>query len=121
MCCPSGASSWEQSHIMTLTEHASPLIKFHQLDGTELSYVDSATYLGILIQNTLSFKEHMGNTANKCDSRLGFLRRNLCRCPQALKQTAYFSLVSQERSEHVQYGTPITGQIKKHCRESTIE
>ena len=93
MRCPSGASSWQRSHIMTLTKRASPLIKFYQLDGTELSYVDSATYLGILIQNTLSFKDHIRNTANKCNSRLGFLRRNLRRCPQALKQTAYFSLV----------------------------
>ena len=30
---------------------------------------------------------------NKCNSKLGFLRRNLSRCPQKLKETAYLSLV----------------------------
>ena len=80
-------------HIMTVTNLEAPLSKYYQLDGSVLSYVDVATYLGIMLQSTLSFKEHIQNTANKCNSRLGFLRRNLRGCPQALKQTAYFSLV----------------------------
>ena len=30
---------------------------------------------------------------NKCSSKLGFLRRNLSRCPKKLKETAYLSLI----------------------------
>ena len=63
------------------------------INNTVLEQVDYATYLGIRIHKSLSFSEHINKTANKCSSRLGFLRRNLKKCPQQLKQTAYFSLV----------------------------
>ena len=66
----------KKCHIMS-----SPLSKFYQLDDTILSHVDSATYLGILLHKSLSFSDHIQDTANKCSRRLGFLRRNLRGCP----------------------------------------
>ena len=79
--------------ILSATSMENPLTKFYELNNTVLEHVDSATYLGILIHKSLSFSEHVNNTAKKCRSRLGFLRRNLKKCPQGLKQTAYLSLV----------------------------
>ena len=78
---------------MTITNISSPLSKFYQLEDTILSHVDSATYLGVLLHKSLSFSDHIQDTVNKYNRRLGFLGRNLRGCPQALKQTAYFSLV----------------------------
>ena len=80
-------------HIMTITNMSSPLSKFYQLEDAILSLVDSATYLWVLLHTSLSFSDHIQDTANKRNRRLVFLRRNLRGCPQALKQTAYFSLV----------------------------
>ena len=36
--------------------------------------------------------QRINTITNKCNSKLGFLRRNLSRCPQKLKETAYLSL-----------------------------
>ena len=83
----------KKCHIMTITNMSSPLFKFYQLEDTMLSHVDSATYLGALLHKSLSFSDHVQDTANKCNLRLGFVRRNLRGCPQALKRIAYFSLV----------------------------
>ena len=70
-----------------------PISKFYQLNNTILEHVDSATYLGILLHKSLHFSDHITITANKCNSRLGFIRRNVRKCPTQLKQKAYFSLI----------------------------
>ena len=70
-----------------------PITKFYQLNNTILEHVDNATYLGILLHKSLHFSDHITITANKCNSPLGFIRRNLRKCPTQLKQTAYFRLV----------------------------
>ena len=51
------------------------------------------TRVGITISNDLNWSTHIITITNKCNSKLGFLRRNLSRCPQKLKETAYISLV----------------------------
>ena len=70
-----------------------PLTKFYQLDNTILQQVDCATYLRILIHQSLKFSEHTRATATKCSRRLGFPRRILKQCPKELRKTAYLSLV----------------------------
>ena len=83
----------KKCNIMTITNKEDPLTKFYQLDNTILQQVDCATYLGILIHQSLKFSEHIRATATKCSRRLGFLRRNLKQCPKELRKTAYLSLV----------------------------
>ncbi len=83
----------KKCHILTVTNKEQPLSKFYELDGTILDHVDSATYLGILIHESLRSTEHVRNTVTKCSRRLGFLRRNLKNCPQELRKVAYLSLV----------------------------
>ena len=80
-------------NILTVSNMENPITKFYQLNNTILEHVDSATYLGILLHKSLHFSDHITITANKCNSCLGFIRRNLRKCPTQLKQTAYFSLV----------------------------
>ena len=60
---------WDQSwgmrfnakicNIMTITNKEDPLTKFYQLDNTILQQVDCASYLGILIHQSLKFSEHI--------------------------------------------------------------
>ena len=69
------------------------MLKFYQLNNTILEHVDSATYLGILLHKSMKFSDHISAVSNKCNRKLGFLKRTLKGCPQSLKQTAYFSLV----------------------------
>ena len=62
----------------------------YQLNHTLLKSVSSNPYLGILFSDRLTWNQHITKKAN---STLGFIRRNLRRCPTACKKTAYLALV----------------------------
>ena len=80
-------------NIMRISRSRDPLTKFYTLGGQVLQEVNDAKYLGITISNELSWSTHTANTVAKAGRTLGFLKRNLKSCPQALKETAYISLV----------------------------
>ena len=55
--------------------------------------VQEAKYLGITLTDELSWSSYVRSIHNRANSTLGFLRRNLRRCPAKLKETAYITLV----------------------------
>ena len=55
--------------------------------------VTEARYLGIMVTDGLSWSSHVQSIYSKANSTLGFLRRNLRRCPAKLKESAYIWLV----------------------------
>ena len=55
--------------------------------------VENITYLGVTITNDLRWNTHVSNVCIKANRTLGFLRRNLYRCPQEVKEAAYKGLV----------------------------
>ena len=61
--------------------------------NTPIAEVDSAKYLGVVIDNTLSWRPHYNSTIKKCNSTLAFLKRNLSRSPQFVKEKCYTALV----------------------------
>ena len=69
------------------------LAHFYDLCGHTLDCVDSAKYLGVILSNDLSWSPHIQSVYNRANSTLGFLRRNLRRCPAALRETPYITLV----------------------------
>ena len=66
---------------------------FYNLCGHILQTVDQAKYLGVIISEDLSWSPHVQSVYNRASSSLGFLRRNLRRCPAKLKETSYITLV----------------------------
>ena len=50
-------------------------------------------YLGVLLTSDLGWSPHVATTAGKASSTLGFLKRNLKKCPAALKERAYIAYV----------------------------
>ena len=58
-----------------------------------LSSVQIAKYLGITLTDELFWSSHVHSIHSHANSTLGFLRRNLRRCPAQLKETAYITLV----------------------------
>ena len=82
----------KKCNVMTLARGVN-LSYFYQLNNTILDRVNACDYLGITISENLSWTDHITANAKKANARLGFLRRNLKGCPQALKRTAYVSLV----------------------------
>ena len=65
----------------------------YQLCNTFLSKVDAEKYLGVLLSDDLSWGPHISRTAVTASQKLGFLKRNLKRCPAGLKRMAYVSVV----------------------------
>ena len=61
--------------------------------GTVLENVESIKYLGVTITNDLRWNTYVSNVCTKANRTLGFLRRNLYACPQAVKEAAYKGLV----------------------------
>ena len=54
---------------------------------------DSNDCLGIQIDNKLDWNKHISTVADKGQSKLAFLNRNLKGCPKKLRDTAYISLI----------------------------
>jgi len=63
------------------------------LCGHVLSSVQIAKYLRITLTDDLSWSSHVHSIHSRANFTLGFLRRNLQRCPAKLKETAYITLV----------------------------
>ena len=66
---------------------------FYSLNNETLEYVTTNPYLGITISNDLKWHSHISTITKKANSTLGFLRRNIRRCPINSKRTAYIALV----------------------------
>ena len=69
------------------------LVHYYTLCRQVLSVVEEAKYLGILISDDLSWSPHISSITGKATSTLGFLRRNLRKCPAQLKERAYIAFV----------------------------
>ena len=83
----------KKCYLMNITRTRNHLTHNYSLNNHTLQTVTREKYLGITISNDLNWSTHINTITNKCNSKLGFLRRNLSRCPQKLKETAYLSLV----------------------------
>ena len=58
-----------------------------------LEIVSHHPYLGIELTQNLKWSLHINNIVSKANKALWFLRRNLWRCPVAVKQQMHFALV----------------------------
>ena len=66
---------------------------FYNLCNTILKTVPTNPYLGILLSEDMKWSAHIDKISKKANTTLGFLRRNLFRCPHACKKNAYISLI----------------------------
>ena len=67
--------------------------KFYELNQYLLKHVENNPYLGLIISKDLKWATHIDQIRKKASSTLGFVQRNLKRCPKSVKKTAYISLV----------------------------
>ena len=81
-----------QSYKMLHPQHK-PQHHYYQLSNCILKHVQNTPYLGILLSSDLTWDSHISAITKKANSTLGFLQRNLKRCPPACKQQACTSLV----------------------------
>lgn len=65
----------------------------YKLHGHTLDIVDSSKYLGVTMNNNLTWDRHIDNIIGKGNKTLGFIRRNLKDCTKPVKAAAYTSIV----------------------------
>ena len=77
----------------------------HSLCGTILETVLKAKYLAVTLLPELSWSTHVNLVTTKVNRTLGFFTRNRCKCPVALKETSYISMLCSL----LKYASPIWG------------
>ena len=73
------------------------------INNTPLEWVDSTTYLGVKINQKLSWCAHINDITIKANRVLGLLRRSLRECSSEAKTRAYTALVQP----HTEYCAPV--------------
>ena len=83
----------QKCSVLSVTRSRTPTRFDYQLKGHILELQDSTKYLGVDLQSSLSWKNHIDRISKKANSMLGFLRRNLRSCKEDTKANAYFTMV----------------------------
>ena len=81
----------QKCSVLHITRSRNPKYKQYTLHGHILVKEDNAKYLGVVINKTLSWNNHINEVTKKANASLGFLRRNLKIGQENLKTSAYFT------------------------------
>ena len=65
----------------------------YTIQNTSIREVTQAKYLGVTLNNKLTWSNHISNITNKANSVYGFLRRNFSNCTTKIKGELYKSMV----------------------------
>ena len=93
------ANNWQMKfntdkcHILKITNRRQSKAFNYTMFGSTLTNVEHHPYLGIEISQNLRWKEHIQMATNKANRTLGFVRRNLGKCSEDTKKSAYTTLI----------------------------
>ena len=83
----------QKCQVLKITNKRNKINSTYKIHNTPLTETDSAKYLGITIDNKLTWKDHHTNTVRKANNTLAFIRRNLTNCPPHIKEQCHTTLV----------------------------
>ena len=95
---------------LSITRKRNPYLHQYTMNGQELESVKSHPYLGVEVTQSLNWNNHINNNRTKANRSLGFIKRNLKRCPEQIKDQAYKSLVRP----HVEYASSVWSPHQKY-------
>ena len=75
--------------LVRITSKKHPLKHCYYLQGEQIKSVPNAKYLGIAIDEHLSFNDYVKMIANKVNSVKRFLQRNIGSCTEKVKEACY--------------------------------
>ena len=96
--------TWEAAWLMEFNPDKCEIIRItnrrkkkivtnYSIHEHQLKEVKGAKYLGVTIDRTLSWNEHINNVTKKANNTRAFLQRNINRCPEAIKTLCYQAFV----------------------------
>ena len=83
----------QKCQTMHITKKRNIIQSTYTIHNHNLETTDTAKYLGIHINNTLSWNTHINKTAQRANTTSAFLHRNIRTCPRKTKHLAYTTLV----------------------------
>jgi hypothetical protein len=73
--------------ILRVTKKRKPVIYNYKMMGHQLETVHHYPYLGVELSEDMNWDPHISKATSKANKTLGFLRRNLNKCPQDIKES----------------------------------
>ncbi len=92
-------NDWQMSfnpskcEVIRISRKRNPIKATYHIHGHDLATVKTGKYLGVSISDNLTWNAHIDDKTKKANNTLGFLRRNIARCPKTIKHQCYTSLV----------------------------
>ena len=83
----------QKCQVLHITSKRKPVLASYTIHDHTLEEVSSAKYLGVTLQNNLSWNSHVDTIAKKANNARAFLQRNLQQCPKKTKELCYTTLV----------------------------
>ena len=91
-------------YVLQVTHNITGKVSYpYRLHNTILETKHHNPYLGVELDEKLNWKEHLTSKVNKATKQLNFVRRNLYKCPQDIKEQAYLALVRP----HLEYSSSV--------------
>ena len=116
------AEQWQMTfhpakcYILRVTRKKNPIITNYEMLGQQLETVHQYPYLGVELSEDLGWEPHINKVISKANRTLGFLRRNIYKCPQDIKAQTYISLVRS----HLEYALSVWDPLRK-CHINALE
>src|SRR6185437_569278 len=102
--------------IMSFSSKKEKIVFDYMIDGSTLQRTESATYLGVIFNDSLSFANHIEKIIKKANSALYFLKRVFSKSSTEVKEKVYFALVRSK----LEYAST-TWDPFKQCEIDKIE
>ena len=83
----------QKCQVLHITPKRKPVLASYTIHGHTLEEVSSAKYLGVTLENNLSWNSHVDTIAKKANNTRAFLQRNLQQFPKKTKELCYTTLV----------------------------
>ena len=103
-------------YILRVSIKKNPIITNYEMLGQQLETVHQYPYLGVELSEDLAWEPHINKVISKANRTLGFLRRNIYKCPQDIKAHTYISLVRS----HLEYALSVWDPLRK-CHINALE
>ncbi len=101
------------SYQTRLVVHDTPII----LDGCKLTRVNSAKFLGITIDDNITWKPHIDNVSKICSKNIGVLNKLKCYLPKSSLYQLYCTLILP----YITYGIILWGNANKQYLDRILK
>ena len=93
------ANKWQMTfnldkcELIRITNAKLPILHDYNIQEKRIKTASSVKYLGVYIDEHLTWKDHINHIVSKANTSRAFLQRNIYSCPRAVKEACYKMMV----------------------------